>query len=232
MQCFWLWNAFPIDFARRKITVRRMNRGKLTYCTKAECAEQLGITPRSLENWAKEKGFPRTARKGLKAWCPDVIREWRRKSMQIDESPATGSSGGKKSLSQERQELWDAYKLELLEGRARSQTAKSVMDTAEAGRELGLLLPRVAFEAVLAEVLSSVRDFCENLPDRVTQIEGLDDQQIANVRQFLVDVLQSWQNRTADRIEAVLTDLGPVPDLLALAEMSANSAAAAENPDS
>lgn len=232
MQCFWLQDAFQIDFVVRKITVRRMNRGRLTYCTKAECAEQLGITPRSLENWAKEKGFPRSARKGLKGWCPDVIREWRRKSMQIDESPAAGSSGGKKALSQERQELWDAYKLELLEGRARSQTAKSVMDTAEAGRELGLLLPRVAFEAVLAEVLSGVRDFCENTPDRVTQIEGLDDQQIANVRQFLVDVLQSWQNRTADRIEAVLTDLGPVPDLLALAEMSANSAAAAENPDS
>ncbi len=228
-----MYLAFPLVFAVEEITVRGMNRGKLTYCSKVECAEQLGITPRSLENWAKEKGFPRSARKGLKAWCPDVIREWRRKSMQVDESPnsGSGSGAGKKALSQERQELWDAYKLELLEGRARSQTAKSVMDTAEAGRELGLLLPRIAFEAVLAEVLSSVRDFCENLPDRVTQIEGLDDLQRENVRRFLVNVLEPWQNRTADRVETVLADLGPVPELRDLATMSADSAAASKDSD-
>lgn len=203
-----------------------MSASKLEYLSKEDCAARLGKSARTLDNWAKDPAFPKAARKGLRGWCAEVIQEWlRRKSASDDGQTVTAAAKGKG-------EVWEALKLEFMEGKARSQTAKSVLDVAEAGKELGLLLPRVAFESVLSTLFGGIRDLCESMPDRVTQIEGLDDLQRERVRDWIKTILEPWQNKTADRISGVLADLGPVPDLLDLAEMSANSETSGEDTDS
>lgn len=196
---------------------------KLSYVSKEECAAQLGKSVRTIQLWSREKGFPAAARKGASLWCPDLIREWINNTGRNEYVTNTVGSGKGGNRSVEA-----LLKLELLEGRARSQTAKSVMDVAEAGKELGLLLPRIAYESSLSTLMGGIRDLCEDLPERVHQIEGLDDTQRENVKTFLVSILETWQNRTADRIESVLRDLGPVPELSDLATMSRDTASQAE----
>jgi hypothetical protein len=200
-----------------------MAAAKVQFVSKPECAAALKISERTLTNYSKERWFPPAARKGRLFWSPELIRA----AIGLRDRGAEGSA----APSSDKMDPWEELKFELLKGRARGQTAKSLILIAKAGEELKLLLPRISFEVALAELFSGVRAICEELPDRVHQIEGLNGAQQSAVKEFITAVLTPWQDGLANRIERRLKDLGEVPELLDLAEMSGSAAAATEDSD-
>lgn len=194
------------------------------FVTQDECCTALRISVRTLRNWSSQRWFPRSAKKG-RLWCPEKIKAAREKASETELSTETTS----KAESGDRD--WEGLRWNKETHRTRREAALAVLECAEAGKELRLLMPRIAIEATLSELMSSIASFLEEIGERTHQIEGLTSDQQKIVEGWLKTLFEPWQVATVRRIQRVLSDLGPVPELLDLAKMSGVPAASEEGED-
>lgn len=120
-------------------------------CNQKQAAEQLGVTDRALRDWMHKPGFPDWSA----GYDVDAIRAW------ADELRLKGSIESEADADLRRK--LEVEKLE--QERIKTQQLRHKLAVQE-----GELLPRRAWELFAATVLTSLGDWCEQLPSIIAGV--------------------------------------------------------------
>ncbi len=181
----------------------------LQWLTRNQCADALGISVKSLNDWERQDWFPKAAKRGKHPsirWCPQLIA----KARQEHSKPVKTRQQTTKNLLSER-----------LQQQIRRERARADLDEARVAEQLRLLLPRVSNELVLATLFGDLRVFFADVIAAVHQIPpDKETGQITSqtVGEWLDQQFTPFQDKTATRLERMLIDMGSVVDLQHLAE--------------
>lgn len=114
-----------------------------------EAAKQLGITDRTLGNWANEPDFPPQARTG-RSWNVDVISVWR-------------DSRGRKG-AEDGDEL-KAVRLQREKAKLAAEVRQAKILELKLKKLEGEVVPRAAVELFAASILTELADLFDQFPE-------------------------------------------------------------------
>lgn len=118
------------------------------FTQQVDAAKSLGITPRSLREWEKEPDFPDCSR----GYNTEAIQQWRqendRKGSEVDST--------KKRIQ-----------IGILAEKMKQAAIKTKMDTLAMEAAEGKLIPRKGVEQTAQIILSSLSEWCDQLPDLI-----------------------------------------------------------------
>jgi len=154
-----------------------------------EAAELLGVSSRTLRDWQAardENGFPDCS----SGYETEAINAWRRDNQRKGSETSEAAKNIKLGTAAEKMK------------QARFDTRLKEM---EVGKEEGTLLPRKAVEQSAAVILSSLGDWCEQLPDLIAQICP-NKKSAEKVRTRLKSELDRRREQMADDLVSLGTD--------------------------
>lgn len=148
-----------------------------------EAALRLGISPRTLRDWRQLPGFPDcTAGYDLEA-----IHAWRR---EYERKGAESHETARK------------LKLGIAAEKLRQMQIRTRREQLELELKEGTLLPRKAVEQTVAVILSSLADWCDQLPDLIAPICP-NRRSAERIRERLKAELDARREQLAEDLKAI-----------------------------
>jgi hypothetical protein len=177
------------------------------WLTLRELTEHFGVTERAIYKWGTSEWWQESfqARDGQKCLYDVSAISAARPEDGTNRVTAKASGDERKRLLDER-----------LEAQTRLDQARADREEARVAQELGLLIPRITAESLLATVLGEIPNHQMDVLESLQQV--LSPDQVEKVRGWLRERFTSFQNRLKAKVENTLLGLGTVPDLQGLAQ--------------